>query len=380
VLIVDDNETNRDLLSRRLTRHGYTLATAETGRQALELIRGRCAPAPDSRLPTPGGSESSPTWSREPEAGSRPEGAFDLILLDIMMPEMNGYQVLQELKADPALSHIPVIMISALDEIDSIVRCIESGAEDYLTKPFNPVLLKARIDACLEKKRLRDREAEHLRQIEHEKSRYEALLHVILPHDIVQELTLTNQVKPRLHEEVAVLFCDIVGFTPYCEQRQPEEVLSHLQEMVEVYEQLVLRYEMEKIKTIGDSFMACAGLLTRLENPALNSVRCGLEMVAAARQLTAQWKVRVGIHVGPVMAGVVGHRQYLFDLWGDTVNTAARVESHGVDGVVNVSRPTWERVADRCQGESLGLIPLKGKGEVEIFRIDGLRDLCPVPG
>src|SRR5262249_11901213 len=149
----------------------------------------------------------------------------------------------------------------------------------------------------------------------------------------------------------------------YCEQRQPEEVISHLQEMVEVYEQLVLQYEMEKIKTIGDSFMASAGLLRRVENPVLNSVQCGLEMVGAARRLTAKWKVRVGIHVGPVMAGVVGHRQYLFDLWGDTVNTAARVESHGVDGVVNVSRPTWERVADRCEGESLGLIPLKGKGE-----------------
>jgi class 3 adenylate cyclase len=129
---------------------------------------------------------------------------------------------------------------------------------------------------------------------------------------------------------------------------------------------------MEKIKTIGDSFMATAGLLKPVEDPVLNAVKCGLEMVSSARRLTAKWNVRVGIHVGPVMAGVVGHRQFLFDLWGDTVNTAARVESEGLDGAVNVSRPAWERVVGRCLGGSLGRIPLKGRGEMEIFRIDGL--------
>ena len=125
VLVVDDIAANRDVLSRRLERQGYTTATAENGRQALERLRA---------------------------------DNFDLVLLDIMMPEMDGYEVLQHLKADEALRHIPVIMISALSELDSVVRCIELGAEDYLPKPFNPTLLKARIGACLEKKRARDRE------------------------------------------------------------------------------------------------------------------------------------------------------------------------------------------------------------------------------
>ena len=125
VLVVDDIEANRDVLSRRLEREGYTVATAENGRQALERLRAE---------------------------------AFDLVLLDIMMPEMDGYEVLQRLKADPALRHIPVIMISALSELDSVVRCIGMGAEDYLPKPFNPTLLKARTGACLERKRARDRE------------------------------------------------------------------------------------------------------------------------------------------------------------------------------------------------------------------------------
>ena len=125
VLVVDDIEANRDVLSRRLKRQGYEVATAENGREALERLRAE---------------------------------TFDLVLLDIMMPEMDGYEVLHRLKADETLRHIPVIMISALSEFDSVVRCIEMGAEDYLPKPFNPTLLKARIGACLEKKRLRDRE------------------------------------------------------------------------------------------------------------------------------------------------------------------------------------------------------------------------------
>jgi CheY-like chemotaxis protein len=132
ILIVDDNEINRDVLSRQLERQGHLVTAAEHGRRALEVLASQ---------------------------------KVDLVLLDIMMPEINGYQVLQRLKGDPALRDIPVIMISALDEIDSVVRCVEMGAEDYLPKPFNPVLLKARIGACLEKKRLRDQEVEYLRHV-----------------------------------------------------------------------------------------------------------------------------------------------------------------------------------------------------------------------
>lgn len=340
VLVVDDNEINRDMLSRRLVRQGYTPFTAQNGREALERLRA------------------------EP---------FDLVLLDILMPEMNGYQVLDQLKGDVALRHIPVIMISALDEIESVVRCIEIGAEDYLPKPFNPVLLRARIGASLEKKRLRDREVLYLGQIEAEKKRSDELLHVILPPDIVKELKSNGFVAPRRHEDVAVLFCDIVGFTPYSASRQPEEIVAALQQLFEAYEDLSARHEMYKIKTIGDSFMSTAGLLVPVANPVLSAVRCGLEMVQAAKNLPAGWDVRVGIHAGPVVAGVVGRKQYLYDLWGDTVNTAARVESHGSKAGVNVSASAWLRIKAECEGRSLGLIPVKGKGEMEIFRVEALR-------
>src|SRR5207237_734514 len=133
VLVADDNENNRDMLTRRLQRQGMKVDVATDGRQALEFVR------------------------RQP---------FDVVLLDIMIPELDGFSVLHQMKADQQTRHIPVIMISALDEVDSVIRCIEAGAEDYLPKPFNPILLRARIGACLEKKSLRDAEQSHLRTIE----------------------------------------------------------------------------------------------------------------------------------------------------------------------------------------------------------------------
>ena len=143
VLAVDDNQSNLDVLQRRLERHGLSVVTAVNGREALEKVAAQ---------------------------------AFDLILLDIIMPELDGYQVLLELKKDPGHRHLPVIMISALDELDSVIRCIEAGAEDYLPKPFNPTLLRARISACLEKKSLRDAEQRHLRTIEETKQRLDGEL------------------------------------------------------------------------------------------------------------------------------------------------------------------------------------------------------------
>jgi adenylate cyclase len=298
--------------------------------------------------------------------------SFDLLLLDVIMPLMDGFEVLEQLKAESLLRDIPVIVLSASDQLDHVVECIQKGAEDYLSKPFSPVLLQARIGSCLERKRLRDQETLYLRQIEEEKLRSDELLHVILPRDIAAELKTTYAVKPRRFENVGILFCDIVEFTAYSAHRGPEEILSHLQTLVEAFEQLCLKHSLEKIKTIGDSFMATAGLAKALDNPALNCVRCGLEMVSAAREMPANWRVRVGVHVGPVIAGVVGHRKYQYDVWGDAVNTASRMEQAAVAGSVCVNKDTWDLVAERCCGRSLGRIELKGKGEQELFVVDAV--------
>jgi CheY-like chemotaxis protein len=336
ILVVDDNEDNRYTLIRRLGREGYgDVAVAADGREALDLV------------------------------ASRP---FDLILLDIMMPEMNGYEVLERLKADDALRHIPVIMISAISELDSVVRCIELGAEDYLPKPFNSVLLRARIGASLERKRLHDIEAAHLAEIERQRARADQLLHAILPAPAVRELQTTERISPRRFDDVAVVFGDLVEFTAYCERHSAEEVVANLDRLALDLEQIAGRHALEQIKSTGDGFMATANLLQPHDDPVMASARFAFEMVEAARANPARWQIRLGIHVGAVVAGVVGGRKFSFDLWGDTVNTAARLAGLGTEAAVHLSGDAWERIAGRCPGQCLGRMPLKGKGEIEVYR------------
>lgn len=341
LLVVDDNEGNRYTLMRRLQRDGYSeLEEAENGLQALELMQLR---------------------------------RFDLVLLDITMPEMNGYDVLAAIKSDMDLRDIPVIMISALDEMESVVRCIELGAEDYLTKPFDAVLLKARVGASLEKKWLKDQESVHRQRVEDERRRADELLHAMLPKAAVHELKSQNTVAPRRFEDIAVMFCDIVDFTSYCDLHPPEEVVAHLQALVSRFEELSDEHGLEKIKTVGDAFLATGGMFREVDNPVLASVRCGLRMASAATELEAGWQVRVGIHSGPVVAGIVGQRQYMFDIWGDTVNTAARVVAEADPGSVVVSGSTWQHLRDHCQGRSMGFLPIKGKGNLELVECEGLK-------
>ena len=338
VLVVDDSRTMRLALTRELSKLGFTRITeAVDGREAIEKIR------------------------RE---------AFDLVLLDMEMPELDGMGVLLEIRNDPELRGLPVIVISGAEQVDAAVRCIEAGAEDYLPKPFNPTLLRARVTTSLEKKRLRDLDRIRLAELQVEKQRSDDLLHIILPEDVANELKSTNAVRPRLIEEVGVLFSDIVGFTSFCHSHSPEEIHGYLQSLVEAFEKIAARHGLEKIKTIGDAFMATAGMSSTTENPAMNCVACGLDMITAAASQPPYWKLRVGVHVGPVVGGIVGKRKYQFDVWGDTVNTAARMEQSGLPGGLTLSASAWDRVKQSHTGVSLGTIDVKGKGGMEIFRIE----------
>src|SRR3569832_2408186 len=170
---------------------------------------------------------------------------FDLVLLDIMMPKMNGYQVLEHLKADPILRHIPVIVFSALDDINSVVECIELGAEDYLTKPFKAVLLAARITNSLDKKRLRDQERFYLEQLQAEKERSEHLLLSILPQPIVEQLKQGQHSIADNYAEVSVLFADIVDFTRISAHHSPKEVVSLLNQIFSTFEQQTKQHGVE---------------------------------------------------------------------------------------------------------------------------------------
>ena len=339
ILVVDDSELIRDLLREHLREQGHEVVAASDGLEAIMRL------------------------------GTRP---FDLILTDLEMPRLDGFQLLEHLKGEPRYRDIPVIVISGHGELDGIAYCIKRGAEDYLPKPFNRTILKARVDACLEKKRLRDRN-------ESQRRRFDELLHSILPGPIVQELTQTDAVRPRLHQEVAVMFADVVGFTTYCDrlQGQPEVVVRHLKHFFESSEEIASSFRVQKIKTIGDSFMAAAGLLEDVENPVLDCVRCGLELIRMARSMSdidgnpLGWDLRVGIHIGPVVAGVLGRKQSLYDLWGDTVNVAARLESHGRPGFVNLSTEAWQRVSGLYTHKEITSCKLKGKPiPMEVVHLD----------
>jgi class 3 adenylate cyclase len=345
ILVVDDSELIRDLVRNHLVEQGHEVIVAADGFEAVTLLGAR---------------------------------SFDLILTDLEMPRLNGFQLLEHVKSDPCYRDIPVIIISGHGELDGIAYCIKRGAEDYLPKPFNRTILKARVDACLEKKRLRDRN-------DCQRKRFDELLHAILPGPIVLELTQTNDVRPRLHEDVAVLFADVVGFTTYCDrlQDQPELVVRHLKHFFEASEEIASGFGVQKIKTIGDAFMAAAGLLENVENPVLDCVKCGLSLIEMARGMRdcdgnpLGWDLRVGIHVGPVVAGVLGRKQSLYDLWGDTVNVAARLESHGRAGFVNLSSAAWQRVSGFYRSKDVTSCKLKGKPDpVEMIHLDPTDPCC----
>lgn len=335
LLVVDDSEDNRYTLIRRLRRQGHErILEAEDGRQALDLLR------------------------------SQP---VDLVLLDMMMPVMNGYEVLETMKQDMELRELPVIMISALDDLDNIVRCLELGAEDYLPKPFDPTVLNARVTASLEKRRLRKEQAAYVELVERERQRADRLLSAMVPVGAVAELKAHDTVAPRRFDNVAVLFCDIVGFTSFCDRTSPELVVSGLDAQVVEFERITALHGMEKIKTIGDAFMATAGMLVGSENPVGAAVACGLDMVAIARTIEPHWDVRVGIHLGPVVAGITGKQRFQFDLWGDTVNVAARICDKAAPGSVVVSAPSWPPIRSLYRGRSMGPVDLKGKGALELI-------------
>ena len=344
LLVVDDSETNRDLLSRRLTREGHTVSVAENGRRALELLK----------------TES-----------------VDLILLDILMPEMNGYEVLMHLKADESLSHIPVIMLSSLDEVDSVVRCIEMGADDYLTKPFNQVVLKARIGACLEKKWLRDREQTHLEQLRLEREKSERLLINVLPEPIAERLKRGEQPIADSFSDVAVLFADLVGFTKLSASLPAAELVELLNNMFSSFDRLAEQHGLEKIKTIGDSYMAVAGLPVLIPEHVEAAADMSLDMleeIARMRTETGKpFSIRIGMNVGPVIAGVIGTKKFAYDLWGDTVNTASRMESHGIPDGIRVTASVYERLRDKYLFEEQDMLLVKDKGEMKTYLLKGKR-------
>jgi adenylate cyclase len=338
ILVVDDNAANRDVLARRLTREGHQIVTANSGAAALELVAAQ---------------------------------DFDLVLLDLIMPEMSGFEVLRRLKATEHSKDVPVIVISALDEIDSVVRCIEAGAEDYLTKPFNPILLRARVGASLEKKWLRDREKKFIADLEREKQRSEALLLNILPQGIVNRMRGGETVIADHVDEVTILFCDLVGFTAISQALPAARTIDFLSRIFSAFDRLAAEHGVEKIKTIGDAYMVVGGIPEHQPDHAMRIATLAPRMLETVRMISQSTalplQARIGIHTGAVVAGVLGTHKFVYDVWGDTVNTASRMESYSLPGRIQVSAATRTALQDRFTFEPRGALEIKGKGLMETY-------------
>jgi class 3 adenylate cyclase len=358
LLVVDDNEDNRYTLTRRLKREGYTnLTTANDGRQALELLRSR---------------------------------KFDLMLLDIQMPEMNGYELLELLKADAELRHMPVIMISAIGELESVVRCIELGAEDYLPKPFDATLLRARVGASLEKKALRDEVRawnknleERVREQVAELNRLGRLKGFFSPQLAESIINGGGEDLLKTHRrEVVVVFLDLRGFTAFADSAEPEEVMSVLGEYHRVMGQLILAYEGTLEHFAGDGIMIFFNDPVPLDNPAGNAITMALEMQQHFVPLRAAWKRRgfdldlgIGITQGYATLGAVGFEgRWEYACIGSVANLASRLCNEAKGGQILVNQKTFNRIEEVVEAEPLGELALKGLAHpVRVFNITSMK-------
>jgi adenylate cyclase len=335
LLVVDDNKVNRLLLGRNLELMGHRVATAENGRVALDMLR------------------------REP---------FDLLLLDIEMPEMDGFAVLEQIRSDLQLRDVPVIVTSSLEGVANVVRCIELGAEDYLNKPVNPGLLKARIGASLEKKRLRDQLKELVRRF--------------ATPEVAQDLAQSGFALGGKRVRGSVLFADIRGFTPLVESQPPEETIELLNTYYTLMFNAIAGHGGIVSLMIGDGLMAIFGAPLPLADHCDSAVRAALEMIELIDLFNVdqsaagkpQIRIGIGIASGEMVAGYTGtNERATYTCIGDTVNLASRLEGHTkvADREILIDAATRDGLRADVSIDAIGAITFRGKSQpTDVFSVN----------
>lgn len=360
ILLVDDSATQRAALAGLLEQEGYTsLKMADSVAQAFQCLVQAGAQSPD------------------------------LILMDLHMPGINGIEGCRQIKHMDAWRDIPIIMVTSSEATEDLRLAFAAGAIDYITKPPNEVELLARVRSILrlkqetDQRKAREQELRSLNQqleqvlgnlaqshklIQDEKERSDRLLLNILPEPIADQLKASPGVIAERFEAATVLFADIVGFTELSARATPEELITALNDVFSMFDQLADKHGLEKIKTIGDAYMAVGGVPMPRADHAEAVAEMALDIQHNIINLVGgQLQVRVGLHTGPVVAGVIGTKKFSYDLWGDTVNLASRMESSGVPGSIQVSAETYACLRDRFNFEARGTIPVKGKGELATY-------------
>ncbi len=327
LLVADDNKVNRLLLQRGLEQQGHRVALAENGRIALERLRAE---------------------------------AFDLLLLDIEMPEMDGFAVLEALKADRALRELPVIVTSSVEGLANIVRCIELGAEDYLPKPLNAVLLKARVNASLEKKRLRDQQQEMVRRF--------------ATPEVAQDMQQSGFALGGKRVVATVMFSDIRGFTAMVERQTPEDTIELLNTYYTLMFEAITAEGGVVNQMVGDGLMAIFGAPLPLAGHSAAAARAALDMLGMVaqynvdREAAGQQPIAIGIGIatGEMVAGYTGTQaRATYTCIGDTVNLAARLEAHTkvMGRAILLDGMAREGLGPALWPDAMGPVVFKGKAE-----------------
>jgi adenylate cyclase len=392
ILFAEDSTIQGTILKKLLTQRGFDVRWAKNGEEGWNLLQ-----------------DFQPS----------------LIISDVEMPILDGYEFCSRIKKDLNFRNIPVVLCSSLSDPEDIIRGIECGANGYITKPYEESFLMYRIESILNNM---EQDVEdnnpidvqyagktytiqaskmHMMQIllsiyentvkknkellitqidlqhkaqELEKSLQESerLLRNILPEKIADRLKSQGFDKPEYFESVSVLFTDFKGFTDVAEFMSPDELVEQLDLCFAQFDAIVEMYGVEKLKTIGDSYMAAGGIPVSNQTHPVDLIRAAMEikqfmdMTKNLRkdQGLPYWELRIGIHTGPVVAGVIGNKKFAYDMWGDTVNTASRMESSGEVGRVNISRDTYEKVKDFFLCHYRGKIPAKNKGSIDMFFVE----------
>ncbi len=328
VLVVDDDHSNLAVVASVL-QGSYRLRLVGDGERALRLAR-----------------------------AERP----DLVLLDIEMPGLDGYEVCERLKAEPSLADVPVIFLTGRSSVADEAAGFARGAVDYIHKPISPPVLVARIHTHLALQAA-------LEDVRRERAKAAALLEVVLPRAVAEELRRTGTVEPRRVEPVGVLFCDLVGFTAFCDDHEPEVVVAGLDAVFRAFERIAHAHGVEKLKTIGDGFLAAVGIFGCEASPLDVAVRCGLEMARAVPTIRPEWQARVGVDVGTVVSGIVGGERFQFDVWGTPVNVASALVGVGAPGTVCVTAERARGLSMEFPRRTIGAQGLKDLGEHEVIEI-----------
>lgn len=324
LLLVDDSVENLQVLSA-LLKDKYKIKIAKNGRKALEILE---------QQPLP-----------------------DLILLDVVMPELNGFDTCEIIKNTLAWEKIPVIFLTALNEVADETAGFKSGGADFITKPFNPDIVLARINTHI--------------SLQAERRKSEQLLRVLLPEKVVSDLIRTGKYVPEIHPNVSILFSDFINFTGISEKMPAQTLIDELSSIFSEFDDICFRNKVTRIKTIGDAYMAVSGLENVSSEQSSQLVQTGLDFIEFLKKRNEvsrfKWECRIGIHSGSVIGGIVGKTRFVYDIMGDAVNVASRVESNAFPMKVTITEETASLLGDRFKLTEIGKVELKGKGLKQLY-------------